>query len=38
MYYTDLSMIIDVKCVYFIKITLRFIIEIGIQTWRPILA
>ena len=38
MFYNDLRIIIDVTCVYFIKITLHFIIEIGIQTWEPILA
>ena len=36
MYYSDLK-IIDVICMYFIQITLHFIIEIGIQNQRPIL-
>ena len=33
----DLRTIIDVSCVYFIKITLHAIIEIGISAGRPIL-
>ena len=38
MYYNDLRIIVDVTFVYFIKVTLNFIIEIGIQNWRQILA